>query len=219
MKKIILTIGSIFLLISCGTQNETVEVSTNFDSKALLEIMKNPENLPKDKLAKIAGIEVGKIKISKEYFSPDPSKRTLLFSWPNGAEKSVKTMGGKELKMDAYSSLGIGLIQKISKEDFQNQFESKEFIQNEINRISKDETIDADLAIAEAKYLTENSKIQRFEKLDNVGEISFWETPVNALHVFANGISFTVTTNLETENEIKEKAIEITQLIFDNSSN
>ena len=206
-------------LISCGTQNETVEIPVDFDAKVLVEIMKNPENLPKDKLAEIAGIEAGKIKISKEYFSPDPSKRTLLFSWPNGGQKTIKTMGEKELKMDAYSSIGIGLIQKISKGDFQEKFASKEFIQNEINRISKDESIETDLAIAEAKYLADNSKIQRFEKLDNVGEISFWETPVNALHVFANGISFTVTTNLETEKESKEKAIEITQLIFDNASN
>lgn len=214
-----MTICAIFFLISCGSENQTVEIPVDFDAKVLLEIMKNPENLPKAQLAEIVGIEAGKIKISKEYFSPDPSKRTLLFSWPNGAQKTIKTMGGKELKMDAYSSIGIGLIQKISKEDFQKQFESKEFIQNEINRISKDETIDADLAIAEAKYLAENSKIQRFEKLDNLGEISFWETPVNALHVFTNGISFTVTTNLETEKESQEKAIEITQLIFDNYSN
>lgn len=206
-------------LISCGTQNETAEIPVDFDAKVLVEIMKNPENLPKDKLAEIAGIEAGKIKISKEYFSPDPSKRTLLFSWPNGGQKTIKTMGKKELKMDAYSSIGIGLIQKISKGDFQEKFASKEFIQNEINRISKDESIETDLAIAEAKFLAENSKIQRFEKLDNVGEISFWETPVNALHVFANGISFTVTTNLETEKESKEKAIEITQLIFDKNSN
>lgn len=219
MKKIILTIGTIFLLISCGIQNETVEIPVDFDAKVLVEIMKSPENLPKDKLAEIVGIEAGKIKISKEYFSPDPSKRTLLFSWPNGEQKTFKTQDGKELKMDAYSSIGIGLIQKISKEDFQKQFESKEFIQDEINRISKDETIDANLAIAEAKYLAENSKIQRFEKLDNLGEISFWETPVNALHVFANGVSFTITTNLETENDSKGKAVQLVQLIFDNSSN
>lgn len=209
----------LFLLISCGTQNESVEIPSDFNSNVLKEIMKNPENLSKEKLAGIAGTDIGKLKISQEYFSPDPSKRTLLFSWPNGGQKSVKTKEGKELKMDAYSSLGIGLIQKISKENFIEKFESKEFIQNEINRISKDENIDSDLAIAEAKNLAQNAKIQTCEKLENIGEIAYWEKPVNALHVFANGNSFTVTTNLETEKESKEKAVQFVQLIFDNSSN
>lgn len=207
------------MLISCGTQNETVEIPSDFDAKILVEIMKNPENLSKDQLAEIIGTDAGNLKVSKEYFSPDPSKRTLLFSWPNGGQKTIKTIDHKELKMDAYSSMGIGFIQKISKENFQEKFESKTFIQNEINRISKDENIEADLAIAEAKNLAQNAKIQQFEKLENIGEIAYWETPVNALHVFANGNSFTVTTNLETEKESKEKAIQLVQLIFDNSSN
>lgn len=218
MKTIILNICCIFLLISCGTQNETLEIPLDFDSKVLVEIMKNPENLSKDKLAEIVGTESGKLKISQEYFSPDPSKRMLLFSWPNGGNKTIKTLEGKELKMDAYSSIGIGFIKKISKENFRQKFESKEFIRNEINRISKDEKIDADLAISEAKNLAQNAKIQKFEKLENIGEVAYWETPVNALHVFANGNSFTVTTNLETEKESKEKAIKLIQLIFENSS-
>lgn len=209
----------LFLLISCGIQNETVEIPSDFDANVLTEIMKNPENFPKEKLAEITGTDAGKIKIYKEYFSPDPTRRSLLFSWSNGTQKSIKTIDGKELKMDAYSSIGIGLIQKISKENFIEKFESKEFIQNEINRISKDENIEADLAIAEAKNLAQNAKIQKFEKLKNIGEIAYWETPVNALHVFASGNSFTVTTNLETEKESKEKAVQMVKLIFDNSLN
>ncbi len=207
------------MVISCGTQNETVEIPVDFDAKILVEIMKNPENLSKEKLAEIVRTDTGKLKVSKEYFSPDPSKRTLLFSWPNGGQKTIKTIDNKELKIDAYSSMGIGFIQKISKENFQEKFESKTFIQNEINRISKDENIEADLAIAEAKNLAQNAKIQQFEKLENIGEIAYWETPVNALHVFANGNSFTVTTNLETEKESKKKAVQLVQLIFNNSSN
>ena len=88
--------------------------------------------------------------------------------------------------------------------------------QDEINRITKDETVDADIAIAEAKGLAENAKTQQFEKLENIGEAAYWETPVNALHVFANGISFTVTTNLENEKRSKEKAIALTAFVFSN---
>ncbi len=213
MKKIILNFCLLFSLISCKQKIETVEVPAEFNSKVLVEIMKNPQSVSKEEIAKIAGTDAGKIKVYNENISPETSKRTILFSWPNGEQKSIKTIDGKELKMEAYSSLGIGLVKKISKEDFQKQFESKEFIQNEINRISKDETINADLAIAEAKNLAENAKIQKIEKLENVAESAYWETPVNALHVFANGISFTITTNLE-DDKSRETAIKMVKFIF-----
>lgn len=203
-----------FLLISCGKKNETVEVPAGFNSKVLVEIMKNPQSVSKEEIAKIAGTEAAKIKIYNEWFSPQVSKRTVLYSWPNGENKTVKTQSGKELKLDAYSSLGIGFIKKISKQDFQKQYESNEFIQKEINRITNDESIDADLAIHEAKHLAENAKIQKFEKMLNIGEAAYWETTVNALHVFVNGTAFTVTTNMEGESTSRQAALKMVKLIM-----
>lgn len=214
MKSIYLSGLMLFLLISCGKENEAVEVPAGFNSKVLVEIMKNPQSVSKEEIAKIAGTEADKIKIYNEWFSPEISKRTVLYSWPNGGNKTIRTRSGKELKLDAYSSLGIGLIKRISKENFQKQFESKEFIQHEINRIANDESIDADLAIYEAKHLAENAKIQKFKKMDKVGDAAYWETPVHALHVFANGIAFTVTTNMEGESTSRQAALKMVKLIM-----
>ncbi len=212
--KHLLIASLVLLFVSCGKKDETVEVPAGFNSKVLVEIMKKPQSLSKSKIAEIAGTEAAKIKIYNEWVSPEISKRTVLYSWPNGGNKTIRTRSGKELKLDAYSSLGIGFIKKISKQDFLKQFESKEFIQNEINRISKDENIEADLAIAEAKNLAENAKVQKFEKLDKVGEIAFWETPVQALHVFANGVAFTISTNMEEESASRQAALEMVKLIM-----
>ena len=216
LKRNIPLLAFVVLIMACNNTNQTVAVPAAFETKQLTSMMQNPQSVSKESIAKIAGTDASKIKVYNENFSPDVSNRTILFSWANGEKKSVKTTGGKELQLEGYSSLGIGFIAKISKADFQKKYESKTAIQDEINRITKDEIIDADIAIAEAKGLAENAKTQQFEKLDNVGELSYWETPVNALHIFAKDICFTVTTNLADEKTSKEKAIELAQVVFNN---
>jgi|SRR5690606_13575033 len=215
MKRLIFSCCCFLILFSCKNESKSIEIPTDFSVKNLVEIMKKPTSISKEKLAEITGTSVDKIKIYNENFSPDFSKRMVLFSWPNGETKSVKTQSGKKLKIEAYNSIGMGLVKRISKEEFQNQFESGEFIQNEINRITKDETIQAEIAIAEAKFLAENAKIQEFEKLENIGQLAYWEKPVNALHVFAENVSFTITTNLPDEKLSKNKAIQMVELIFE----
>lgn len=216
MRKIIPAVAFVLLLSACNQSKQSVAVPEAFEARLLTAIMKDPETVSKETLAKIAGTDALNIKIYNENFSTDVSQRTILFSWLNGEKQIIKTASGKELSINAYNSLGLGFVQKTSKEDFRNKFESRTFVQQEINRITKDETIDADLAIAEAKYLAQNAKMQQFEKLENVGELAYWETPINALHIFANGVSFTVTTNLENEKSGKEKAIELVQFVFSN---
>lgn len=216
MRKIISAVALVLLLSACNQSKKSVEVPEAFEARLLTAIMKAPEAVSKETLAKIAETDKMNIKIHNENFSADVSQRTVLFSWLNGEKRTIKTALGKELSINAYSSLGLGFVKKTSKENFRNKFESRTSVQEEINRITKDETIDADLAIAEAKYLAQNAKIQQFEKLENVGELAYWETPINALHIFANGISFTVTTNLKNEKDAKEKAIELVQYVFSN---
>ncbi|TXI80164.1 MAG: hypothetical protein E6Q39_02950 [Crocinitomicaceae bacterium] len=215
MRSIIFPIAFL-LLTACNNTHQSAEAPATFEAKQLIAMMQNPQSVSKESIAGIAGTDAAKIKIYNEDFAADVSKRTILFSWANGDKKTVKTTDGRELQLDGYSSLGLGFVTKISKADFQKKYESKTAVQDEINRITKDETVDADIAIAEAKGLAENAKTQQFEKLDNVGELSYWETPVNALHVFVNGISFTVTTNLENEKRSKEKAIALTAFVFSN---
>ncbi|MFC2185766.1 hypothetical protein ACFCT7_00520 [Fulvivirgaceae bacterium LMO-SS25] len=216
MKRNISLLALALLIAACNNTNQPVTVPATFETKQLISIMQNPQSVSKESIAKIAGTDASKIKVYNEKFSPDVSKRTILFSWANGEKKSVTTIDGKELQLEGHSSMGLGFVRKISKTDFQKNKESKTAVQDEINRITKDKTIDVDIAIAEAKQLAGNAKIQQFEKLGNVGEISYWETPVNALHVFAKDISFTVTTNLADEKTSREKAIEFAQLVFNN---
>lgn len=216
MKRNIFLLAFVIWIAACNNANQSVAVPATFEVKQLVSIMQNPQMLSKESIAKIAETAASEIKIYNESFSPDVSKRSILFSWANGEKKSVKTASGQELQLEAFNSLGLGFVRKISKADFQNKYESKTAVQEEINRITQDETIDADLAIAEAKGLAENSKTQQFEKLDNVGELAYWETPVLALHVFAKGGCFTVTTNLADEKTSKRKAIEIAELVFNN---
>lgn len=216
MKRNISLLALILLTAACSNTNQSVTVPSNFEVKQLITIMQNPQSISKESIAEIAGVGASKIKVHNESFSPDVTKRTILFSWTNGEKKSIKTTAGKELQLQAYSAMGLGLVKKISKADFQQKYESKTAVQDEINKITKDQRIDTDIAIAEAKELAKNAKIQQFEKLENVGELSYWETPVNALHVFAKGICFTVTTNLTDDKASKEKAIELTQLLFNN---
>jgi len=216
MKSAISAVAFLALLSACNQSKQSVDVPVTFEAKQLTNIMKAPQSVSKEAFAEIFGTEANNIRIYNEDFATDVSKRTVLLSWQNGGKKSVKTGDGKELTINEYSSMGVGFVTKITKENFQQKFESKSSVQDEINRITKDENIDANVAIAEAKQLAQNAKIQQFEKLENIGEAAYWETPVNALHIFAKGISFTVTTNLANEKNSKEKAIELVQLIFNN---
>lgn len=216
MKSAISVVALVVLLSACNQSKQSAAVPVTFEAKQLTGIMKAPQFVSKEAIAEIAGTDADKINIYNEDFATDVSKRTVLFSWQNGGKKSVKTGNGKELTVNEYSSMGVGFVTKTTKENFQQKFESKSYVQDEINRITNDENIDADVAIAEAKQLAQNAKTQQFEKLENIGEAAYWETPVNALHVFAKGISFTVTTNLSDEKNSRGKAVELAQLIFNN---
>lgn len=204
------------LITACNNANQSVDVPDTFETKQLISMMQNPQSISKEVVAQIVEIDASKIKLENENFSPDVSKHIILFSWANGEKKNIKTTDGNELTVNGYSSMGVGFVKKTTIEDFQKRYESKSSVQDEINRITKDETVDADIAIAEAKQLALNAKIQQFEKLENIGEVAYWEIPVNALHVFAKGISFTVTTNLADKKNSREKAIKLTQLTFNN---
>lgn len=219
MRNFTFVLGFFILMISsCNSSNDKI-ASTEIDSKKIIAVIKDPKSVSLEKIANLVGKESSEIKIYKDDLSSDISKRAVLFSWQNGEKKSVKTLEGKDLSIIGYHSIGMGFLQKISKKDFQNKFQSKTAIQEEINRITKDESIDADLAIAESKYLAQNSKLQQFEKVENVGELAYWETPVNALHIYNKGISFTITTNLGNEKNSREIALKLTNILLNNLEN
>ena len=96
---------------------------------------------------------------------------------------------------------------------------TKEEIGAEINQIVQDKDVDTDVAIYEAKELAKKAKSLSFTKLENVGTAAYWETPLNVLHVLANDVAFSISTNLqEDEAESKQKAIALANLIFKKST-
>jgi len=215
MRKAIIPVA-VMLLLACNDKQESAVVPATFEYRQLAAIMKDPQAVDRERIAGIANTEVTKLKTYQENFSPDVSKRAIVFSWPDGEKKSVKTTGGKELQLEGHSSLGLGFVKKTSEEKFRKKFAGITSVQDEINNITKDENVDADIAIMEARYMAENARLQQFEEVENVGEAAYWETPVNALHVYARGTSFTVTTNMENEKESRKKAVEFTKFIFSN---
>jgi hypothetical protein len=205
---------SVFLILSCKQTVESIEVSSDFNPQELAVFMVNPDQIPKEKIANLVGTEVGKLKIFNDEISSNVSERSILFSWPNGEFKTQKISDSIELKLDDYSSIGLGYLRKISMEEFQNRFESKDFIQKKIESISKDSTIQSELAIMEMKDLAENHKHQTFQKLDNLGELAYWEKPLNALHVYNQNAAFTISTNMKNESESKKIALKIVELLI-----
>lgn len=100
---------------------------------------------------------------------------------------------------------------------FNRQYESKEAINEQISALTSDENTDPDLAIAEAKYLASQASTRQFEKMKGVAEGAYWETPVQALHLYTSGYAFTITTNCGKGG--KDKAMTLARLIFTTLSN
>ena len=176
--------------------------------------------LTEAEIAAIVGINANEIKLYQKNFDGDIATAMLLFTWQNGNEVSVK-VNGKERKLNGSSSIGIGRLMKLSKAEFDEMYRArtKEEIGAEINQIVQNKDVDTDIAIYEAKELAKKAKSLSFTKLENVGTAAYWETPLNVLHVLANDITVSISTNLqEDETGSKQKAIALANLIFKKST-
>ncbi|MNL55867.1 hypothetical protein D3C87_1793120 [compost metagenome] len=76
--------------------------------------------------------------------------------------------------------------------------------------MASDSNFSKEIATAEAQYLSDYAQRRNVEKLQNVATAAYWETPVNALHVLVDKVSFTITTNFgDDENLAKRNAIRL----------
>ena len=222
MKKLIFIIACSCALLACKqSSNTTAEIPKDFKTD---KIVANATNLgalvSKAEIAAIVGINANEIKLYQKNFDGDIATAMLLFTWQNGNEVSVK-VNGKERKLNGSSSIGIGRLMKLSKAEFDEMYRArtKEEIGAEINQIVQNKDVDTDIAIYEAKELAKKAKSLSFTKLENVGTAAYWETPLNVLHVLANDITFSISTNLqEDETGSKQKAIALASLIFKKST-
>ena len=222
MKKLIFIIACCCVLFSCRQSTDTAaEIPTGFTTAKILANATNLSALvSKNEIADIVGVNANEIKLYQKNYDDDIATTMLLFSWQNGNDVSVN-INGKERKLYGSSSIGIGRLMKLSKTEFDEMYraKTKEEIGAEINQIVQNKDVDADVAIYEAKELAKRAKSLSFTKLENVGTAAYWETPLNVLHVLANDISFSISTNLQKdETASKQKAIALANLIFKKST-
>lgn len=202
----------LFLVVLCGCTKPTAEMPSDFEgAKLAAKVTALHEILSADDVAGLSGADAGKIGIHYENFSSDPAQHSLQYHWPTGNILSLP--GGHSI--DEYHSAGIAFVELMTADEFKQRYGTNAGLQQKVNELGKDSTLSTEVAIAEAKYLGEYAKSRELESLDGVGELAFWETPVQALHVFADGVSFTVTINVgENEETNRGKATELVRLIL-----
>lgn len=162
-----------------------------------------------DEVAGWAGTDTGKIGIHYENYASDPSEHSIQYHWPSGNTLSLP--GGHSI--DEYHSLTIAFLEPMNREEFRTRYGTNAGLQKKVNELGKDNALGADAAIAEARYIGEYAKVRKLEEISQVGELAFWEMPVQALHVYADGVTFTVTVNLG-EKENRSKAVEMVKIIL-----
>lgn len=213
MKNFLIPLCVFGMMMSCGTKEQKLQVPNNFDaSKILAHKNEMQQILSKEKLAAIFDIPKEKIEEHIERNVNDNGQYTVLYSWPTG--KTKKVADGK-FEIEEYQSVSIGFIQKISAQDFERKLGSNDGIQEQVNQMTKQENFNKELGVFEAKYLAAYAKDREVEFLENGTAKAIWETPINALHIFANGVAFTISTNLgNDENYAKQKSIEVSNVIL-----
>lgn len=202
----------LILMMFSGCTKPTAEVPSDFKGENLAaKVTALHKIVSLEDVAGLAGVDAGKIGIHYEDYSPDPQQHSVQYHWPTG--NTVSLPGGHSI--DEYHSAGIAFVESMTADEFRNRYGTNAGLQKKVNDLGKDSTLSAEVAIAEAKYLGDYAKSRKLESLSGIGEIAIWETPVQALHVFADGVAFTVTINVgENEKANRGKAVEFVRLIL-----
>lgn len=190
----------------------TAEVPSDFNgSEMAARAMALHKIISTEDVARLAGVDAGKIGIHYENYSPALRKHSVHYHWPTG--NTVSLPGGHTI--DEYHSLGIAFVEAMTAEEFRSRYGTNAGLQQRVDELGKDSTLNTDVVTAEAKYLADYAQNRHLKSLNGVGEAAWWETPVQALHVFADGVAFTVTVNVgENESTNRTKAVEMVRIIL-----
>lgn len=198
--------------VVCGCKSkEASTVPVSFEATRLSSLVFDDTLLSKTEVAALAEVPAAKLHIYKQRTGTDSATANILYSWPTGETKTVTTHDKRQLRIDVFGSIGIGFTKPTDLASFTRSYESPDALKEKIKAVTSDSAIDPDIAIAEARFLASQRTTQGFEKVSDVGEAAYWETPVEALHVFAKGYAFTVTTNCK---DARAKAKRFATLIF-----
>lgn len=217
----LLIVASGLLLYSCdfigeagGGGGGSAKVPESFNADKMVEQRTDLENIiDAGMVAKVAGVDQGKIEVSTEKYSEDPNEYKALYSWDSGKEITV----GSNVQLSQFYSLGLANVQKLSQEEFDKQFGSKEGVLSRAENMIKNASLSEEEAQFEKEYWNNYAGQQQLTEVKNVGDKAYWEMPIQVLHVFANGVAFSITSNFgEDEATNKGKAIELTKVLFEN---
>lgn len=212
MKKVLKLIIASFLLVSCGGNTETVSVPANFDAQKIASAKNHLQKiLTKEMVAEAINIPVDKIEAHIEKQLSEKGQYTVLYSWQTGKTKSVS----EKYNIPEYNSVGIGFISTDDAASFEAKHGSNAGLQQRIDQMAIQKNFNKEIATAEAQYLSYYAQQRAVEKLENVATAAYWEKPLNALHVLADKVSFTITTNFgDDESLAKRKSIELVKSIL-----
>lgn len=219
MKKILIAIGitAAALLSSCGGSTDKVVIPNDFNAENIISHQNNLQNvLTKKMVASTMQISESDIEIQIENNVNQNGQYTVTYSWQTGKKKKV---GDGKFEIEEYQSLGIGFIQKMKQEDFEKYYGSSAGLQQQVDQIATKENFNKEVGMAEAQYLKDYASKQKNEKLENVASLAYWETPMNALHVLANDVVFTITTNFGDDASLaKKKSVQLVQTILNTTN-
>ncbi len=206
------------MAISCAGNANKAEVPSSFDGAALLAAAGHPDQLiAVGDIAEWAGIPAERIARHVEDYDKDPALKKMAFHWEALGTISFTTLSGEAVSVPRHHSVGLANIEAMDMETFNQRHGTSVGIKAAIDALVNDESVDADVAIAQANYLAETAKSLSLQPLEGVGDAAVWEMPTQVLHVYADGVAFTVTTNFGDDPEVnKKKAIAFAQLVFDN---
>jgi len=203
---------------SCVGDENKAAVPASFDGTALLAAANELEQLfSVGNIAELVGIPAERISRHVEDYDNNPSRKKLVYHWESPGSISFTTLSGEEVSLPKHHSVGIANLEAMDQETFNQRYGTSAGIKAAIDALVDDESVDADVAIAQATYLAEMAKNLSLEPLEGVGEAAVWELPTQVLHVYADSVSFTVTTNFGDDlEENKKKAIAFARMVFNN---
>lgn len=216
MKKIYLLLLVPLALLLNACSNNGVPVPTSLDGANVAAFSLKPDSLLSTQtVAEIVGVTAAQLTVRLHASGVPYAGILATYSWESGETEMVATPDGKE-EIAIHYSAAIGLIEEITEQDFEVRFGSVNGLRAEAKTLAANNNVAGSTAAAELRYLNDYAKTLRYEEVRNVGKKAYWVLPAQALHVFADGVTFTVIGNSGSEEQSKEQAMALAGAILSN---
>lgn len=205
--------------LSCNHGSGTsAPVPPSFSGKALLvQTAALEQLLAIGTVAGFVGVPAEQLTVHIEDYEERPDRKKLAYHWPVAGDGIMfTTIDGEDVSIPRHHSVGIANIRVMDRQTFERLHTTSAGLKEAIAEIAKDESVDADIALAQTNYLASLASSMSLETLKGVGEAAVWELPTQQLHVYADGVAFTITANFGDDAKAnKRQAIAFTRLVLD----